>query len=89
MTLPYFRYLSLNLIYIPAFCNPLCKFINLYLFSRQLLTDCGIGLTGPEAADAPVVNQHRVLLFCQLKAMLDIVENDLFRYRSYITISLL
>ena len=42
---------------------------------RQLLSDCGIG----ESGDGPVVNQHRVLLFCQLKSMLDIVEEDLFR----------
>lgn len=51
---------------------------------RQLLLDCGIGNTplttsagqsGPE----PVVNQHRALVFCQLKSMLDIVERDLFK----------
>ena len=47
--------------------------------TRQLLNDCGIGVCGTEAAEAPVVNQHRVLLFCQLKMMLDIVEQDLFR----------
>ena len=49
---------------------------------RQLLLDCGIGtqtstslLNGSE----PVVNQHRALIFCQLKSMLDIVENDLLK----------
>ena len=49
---------------------------------RQLLLDCGIGtqnnsnlINGSE----PVVNQHRALVFCQLKSMLDIVENDLFK----------
>ena len=26
-----------------------------------------------------VVGQHRALVFCQLKAMMDIVENDLFK----------
>ena len=26
-----------------------------------------------------MVGQHRALVFCQLKAMMDIVENDLFR----------
>lgn len=26
-----------------------------------------------------VINQHRALVFCQLKAMLDIIENDLFK----------
>ncbi|XP_025098082.1 TATA-binding protein-associated factor 172-like isoform X2 [Pomacea canaliculata] len=30
-------------------------------------------------ADVPVVGQHRVLLFCQLKGMLDIVEKDLLK----------
>lgn len=49
---------------------------------RQLLLDCGIGtqtnasvISGSE----PVVNQHRALVFCQLKSMLDIVENDLLK----------
>lgn len=42
---------------------------------RQLLLDCGIG-TGAEDVS---VNQHRALIFCQLKAMLDIVEHDLLR----------
>lgn len=35
--------------------------------------DCGIG-----NEDASI-NQHRALIFCQLKAMLDIVENDLLK----------
>jgi len=50
---------------------------------RQLLCDCGIGVvdTPAAAADvAPAVNQHRVLIFCQLKSMLDLVEYDLFQY---------
>ncbi|XP_052235352.1 TATA-binding protein-associated factor 172-like isoform X2 [Dreissena polymorpha] len=49
---------------------------------KQLLNDCGIGLddaTGYQDGNAPVVNQHRVLLFCQLKGMLDIVEHDLLK----------
>lgn len=58
---------------------------------RQLLLDCGIGLGscgGPGStgaaelvgeSDVPVVGQHRVLLFCQLKGMLDIVEKDLLK----------
>ncbi|KAJ1979886.1 TATA-binding protein-associated factor mot1 [Dimargaris verticillata] len=61
---------------------------------RQLLTDCGIGVTaepttssssssaGAAAASATsmgAVSQHRALIFCQLKTMLDIVENDLLR----------
>lgn len=49
--------------------------------------DCGIGVATPSgsgsgsqfAADQPVVNQHRVLLFCQLKGMLNIVEEDLLK----------
>ncbi|GAB1607432.1 TATA-binding protein-associated factor 172-like [Argonauta hians] len=48
---------------------------------RQLLYDCGIGVspTGGTNTTTPVVNQHRVLLFCQLKSMLNIVENDLLK----------
>jgi TATA-binding protein-associated factor len=49
---------------------------------RQILLDCGIGThpstTQPDS-DVGEVSQHRVLIFCQLKQMLDIVENDLFR----------
>jgi len=37
--------------------------------------------TAAAAADvAPAVNQHRILIFCQLKSMLDIVEHDLLQY---------
>ncbi|XP_060070663.1 TATA-binding protein-associated factor 172-like isoform X2 [Ylistrum balloti] len=54
---------------------------------RQLLMDCGIGVDqsmhvpGQQqvTSNLPVVNQHRVLLFCQLKGMLNIVEKDLLR----------
>ncbi|XP_030839988.1 TATA-binding protein-associated factor 172 [Strongylocentrotus purpuratus] len=51
---------------------------------KQLLLDCGIGVDalgsspGSELTQS-VVSQHRVLLFCQLKGMLDIVEKDLLR----------
>ncbi|XP_053648070.2 TATA-binding protein-associated factor 172 isoform X2 [Cherax quadricarinatus] len=45
---------------------------------KQLLVDCGIGVDGGSAAEA-VVSQHRALIFCQLKAMLDIIENDLLK----------
>lgn len=49
------------------------------LFScRQLLQDCGIGNSELQSTDI-VINQHRALVFCQLKAMLDIIENDLFK----------
>ena len=55
---------------------------------KQLLTDLGFGVGG--AADtgdtfggllaaAPVVSQHRALVFFQQKSMLDTVENDLLK----------
>uniref|UniRef100_A0A1I8PPP2 TATA-binding protein-associated factor 172 n=1 Tax=Stomoxys calcitrans TaxID=35570 RepID=A0A1I8PPP2_STOCA len=40
---------------------------------KQLLLDCGIGV------QTESVSQHRALIFCQLKAMLDIVEKDLLK----------
>ncbi|KAL0076434.1 hypothetical protein J3Q64DRAFT_1852898 [Phycomyces blakesleeanus] len=52
---------------------------------RQLLGECGIGATTTESESDPAamaigaVSQHRALIFCQLKTMLDIIENDLFR----------
>ncbi|GAA5967385.1 hypothetical protein JCM11641_000529 [Rhodosporidiobolus odoratus] len=48
---------------------------------RQILLDCGIGGTAAEqdASTDDAVPQHRVLIFCQLKQMLDVVEKDLFR----------
>ncbi|KXN85489.1 putative helicase mot1 [Leucoagaricus sp. SymC.cos] len=59
---------------------------------KQLLTDCGIGTagglradpTGNEAMDSVAdssgaFSQHRVLIFCQMKQMLDIIETDLFK----------
>ena len=56
------------------------KIIIIPPFFRQLLTDCGIGVNeSSDQLDTPVVNQHRVLLFCQLKGMLDIVEQDLLK----------
>ncbi|KRT80629.1 HEAT domain-containing protein, partial [Oryctes borbonicus] len=44
----------------------------------QLLQDCGIGVTETQSTEL-VINQHRALVFCQLKAMLNIIENDLFK----------
>ncbi|KAJ3070374.1 btaf1 RNA polymerase II, B-TFIID transcription factor-associated, 170kDa [Podochytrium sp. JEL0797] len=50
---------------------------------KQILQDCGIGAT--ESADdkaldtAPVAAPHRVLVFCQLREMLDHIENGLFK----------
>ncbi|XP_059929981.1 TATA-binding protein-associated factor 172 isoform X1 [Gadus macrocephalus] len=48
---------------------------------KQLLVDCGLGGGGGAAEGCPeaVVAQHRVLIFCQLKSMLDMVEKDLLR----------
>ena len=59
---------------------------------RQLLTDCGIGsstgvsgetskseLIDTETSSTGAFSQHRVLIFCQMKQMLDIIETDLFK----------
>ncbi|KAI8338754.1 hypothetical protein BC941DRAFT_469857 [Chlamydoabsidia padenii] len=52
---------------------------------KQLLNECGIGATttesesDPAAMAAGAVSQHRALIFCQLKTMLNIIENDLFK----------
>jgi TATA-binding protein-associated factor len=60
---------------------------------RQLLSDCGIGLgsssdskgkvseDGSEAVTpaSGAFSQHRALIFCQMKQMLDIIERDLFK----------
>jgi TATA-binding protein-associated factor len=51
---------------------------------KQLLTDCGIGVGAPPGGDrldgsGPFTGGHRVLIFCQLRPMLDIIEKDLFR----------
>lgn len=57
---------------------------------KQLLIDCGIGSKPASESSADVeaslmngagsaVSQHRALIFCQQKAMLDIIENDLLR----------
>lgn len=54
---------------------------------RDLLVDCGIGSSPSEtgaggtaaALGASVVNQHRALIFCQIKDMLDMVENDVLK----------
>ncbi|XP_011155446.1 TATA-binding protein-associated factor 172 isoform X2 [Solenopsis invicta] len=62
---------------------------------KQLLLDCGIGQQQQQTRNSSIavnltaesthsqeqqlVSQHRALIFCQLKAMLDIVEEDLLR----------
>lgn len=60
--------------------------------NRQLLTDCGIGGSPSGTGDTAksdfadsvsessgAFSQHRVLIFCQMKQMLDIIETDLFK----------
>ncbi|KAF8558525.1 hypothetical protein OG21DRAFT_1504270 [Imleria badia] len=58
---------------------------------RQLLSDCGIGGTSAAAEggkselsdgvsdSSGAFSQHRALIFCQMKQMLDIIETDLFK----------
>ncbi|CAH2231989.1 jg4050 [Pararge aegeria aegeria] len=46
---------------------------------KQLLLDCGIGTSAAAGDSVAVVSQHRALIFCQLKKMLDIVEKDLLQ----------
>ncbi|KAM8924786.1 TATA-binding protein-associated factor 172 [Pelodytes ibericus] len=47
---------------------------------KQLLLDCGLGNGGAtDSGTEAVVAQHRILIFCQLKSMLDIVEHDLLK----------
>ncbi|CAH6720595.1 TATA-binding protein-associated factor Mot1p [[Candida] jaroonii] len=56
---------------------------------KNLLLECGIGVNDSELATKKkkdqlitsegVISEHRALIFCQLKDMLDIVENDLLK----------
>ena len=51
---------------------------------RDLLIDCGIGVSpsadaGEIGTEPNFVSQHRALIFCQMKEMLDIVQNDVLR----------
>ncbi|PWN20339.1 hypothetical protein BCV69DRAFT_270773 [Microstroma glucosiphilum] len=54
---------------------------------RELLQTCGIGLpsanngsAGSSALDdGPISSQHRVLIFCQMKQMMNIIEHELFK----------
>jgi TATA-binding protein-associated factor len=44
---------------------------------KDLLVDCGIGVV-PDSSSATTnyVSQHRALIFCQMKEMLDMVQNE-------------
>jgi TATA-binding protein-associated factor len=50
---------------------------------RDLLVDCGIGVDtsadGVLDTGANYVSQHRALIFCQMKEMLDVVQNDVLK----------
>ncbi|KAM3162935.1 TATA-binding protein-associated factor MOT1 [Lachancea thermotolerans] len=53
---------------------------------KNLLLECGIGIQDVDKksktylpSTESVISQHRALIFCQLKDMLDMVENDLFK----------
>ena len=50
---------------------------------RDLLVDCGIGVESTAAGDVPAasdaVSQHRALIFCQMKEMLDMVQTDVLQ----------
>lgn len=50
---------------------------------RDLLVDCGIGVASSDPGGIPsadqAVSQHRALIFCQMKEMLDMVESTVLR----------
>ncbi len=53
---------------------------------RDLLHECGIGTTSSDEIEQTIennqnnlLNQHRVLIFCQLKSMIDIIESELLK----------
>ena len=46
---------------------------------RDLLIDCGIGVNSSPGDELVTVSPHRALIFCQMKEMLDIVQNDVIR----------
>ncbi|CBI40030.3 unnamed protein product, partial [Vitis vinifera] len=45
---------------------------------HEILEECGIGVDASSSEGAVSVGQHRVLIFAQHKAFLDIIERDLF-----------
>ena len=50
---------------------------------RDLLLDCGIGTPAPvdesQLQETSYVSQHRALIFCQMKEMLDMVQTDVLQ----------
>jgi TATA-binding protein-associated factor len=61
---------------------------------RELLFECGIGVSSNnfdenDQADfnngENILNQHRVLIFCQIKSMIDIIENELLKKMENVT----
>lgn len=46
---------------------------------KQLLYDCGIGNSVTANEEVDFMSQHRVLIFCQMKSVLDLIEFDLFK----------
>ncbi|XP_057544192.1 TATA-binding protein-associated factor BTAF1 [Amaranthus tricolor] len=46
---------------------------------QEILEECGIGVDTSNSESMINVGQHRVLIFAQHKALLDIIERDLFR----------
>jgi TATA-binding protein-associated factor len=49
---------------------------------RDLLVDCGIGVdnsTEEVTTETSFVSPHRALVFCQMKEMLDMVQNDVLK----------
>lgn len=49
---------------------------------RDLLVDCGIGVEGGDSNNDPLyqpIKPHRALIFCQMKEMLDMVQNTVFK----------
>ncbi|XAR57644.1 Nucleoplasmin ATPase [Bertholletia excelsa] len=45
---------------------------------QEILEECGIGVDASSSEGSVNVGQHRVLIFAQHKALLDIIERDLF-----------
>ncbi|KAJ4851194.1 btaf1 RNA polymerase II, B-TFIID transcription factor-associated [Turnera subulata] len=46
---------------------------------QEILEECGIGVDASSSENSVAIGQHRVLIFAQHKALLDIIEKDLFQ----------